>query len=216
MKPIIEGCQTYYPSGLGGQRVRRGARPRPPGNCQVEAWPPTPLALCTRESGLGVSFCRPRPASTAARIADCFRQPSLHDRWELGVPSSEQWPSLQPSAGLATLGNLSRLTAVGERLRRGCSLRSAALGGSSTAGHALQRWSPALFHALLARRVNATFPHAARHAQKRFLTSMMTVPPACLATFLLGLQPAWRTFTHTARASTVKTRPANLRRAPSR
>ena len=40
-------------------------------------------------------------------------------------------------------------------------LRLAALGGSSTAGHALQRWSPALFHALLARRINDTFPHPA-------------------------------------------------------
>ena len=77
------------------------------------------------------------------------------------MPRSEQWPSLQPSAGLPTLGNLSRLAAVGERLRRGCPLRLAALGGSSTAGHALQRWSPALFHALLARRINATFPHPA-------------------------------------------------------
>jgi len=88
-------------------------------------------------------------------------QPPLHSRWELAVPSSEQWPSLQPSAGLPTLGDLSRLAAVGERLRRGCPLRLAALGGSSTAGHALQRWSPALFHALLARRINATFPHPA-------------------------------------------------------
>ena len=76
------------------------------------------------------------------------------------MPRSEQWPSLQPQLGLPTLGNLSRLAAVGEQLRRGCPLRLAALGGSSTAGHALQRWSPALFHALLARRINATFPHA--------------------------------------------------------
>jgi len=55
-------------------------------------------------------------------------QPPLHDRWELAVPRSEQWPSLQPSAGLPTLGNLSRLAAVGERLRRGCPLRRVALG----------------------------------------------------------------------------------------
>ena len=55
-------------------------------------------------------------------------QPPLHDRWELAVPRSEQWPSLQPSAGLPPLGNLSRLAAVGERLRRGCPLRRVALG----------------------------------------------------------------------------------------
>ena len=65
------------------------------------------------------------------------------------MPHSEQWPSLQPSAGLPTLGDLSRLAAAVLRPRRGCPLRLAALGGSSTAGHALQRWSPALFHALL-------------------------------------------------------------------
>ena len=84
-------------------------------------------------------------------------------RW-LGVPPAEHWPSLEPRAGLR-LGSLSRLAAVGERLRRGCPLRFAALGGSSTAGHALQRWSPALFHSLLLRHINASFPHAEhRHA----------------------------------------------------
>ena len=106
---------------------------------------------------------RPSRTSCRGRHGHCMQcaQPPLHSRWELAVPRSEQWPSLQPSAGLPTLGDLSRLAAVGERLRRGCPLRLAALGGSSTAGHSLQRWSPALFHALLARRINATFPHPA-------------------------------------------------------
>ena len=54
---------------------------------------------------------------------------------------------------------LRRLRAVGAKLRRGCAVRVAALGGSSTAGHQLKRDSPLLYHAQLLAWFNATFPH---------------------------------------------------------
>ena len=58
-------------------------------------------------------------------------------------------PPRVADAAITSVGNTSRLIALRRKLEAGCALHVAALGGSSTAGHAMARDSPQLYHALL-------------------------------------------------------------------
>lgn len=67
-------------------------------------------------------------------------------------------PELNLSAAWLHRGDSTRLLALRARLEAGCALRVVALGGSSTAGHALPRDSEELYHAQLLRWIRAAYP----------------------------------------------------------
>ena len=69
------------------------------------------------------------------------------------LPSGELMYDLELNRSTAA-----RLRRFGRKLLHGCALTTVAIGGSSTAGHALPRHSRHLYHSKLARWLNSTTP----------------------------------------------------------
>ena len=187
MKPIIEGCQTYYPSGLGGQRVRRGARPRPPGLSgggvaahatrlvHAREWagrvlPSSPAGVNRRQNrGLLQAAVTPRPLG--ARRAELRA---------VALAAAERRPR-----------------DAGQPLAPHCGGRAAAEGVQPEV-----RSTRRLFHrgSCAPALVSGALPRAARTARQRHLSTRSTPCPKAVpdldddgASSLLGHLPAWPT-----------------------